>query len=118
MMKTIGWILLIFGLFVFSGGWMGYITKQSLPSLISGTAFGIFLVVNALWILIKKEKIVPLYIALLLTFVLDSFFTYRFFEKQQFFPSGLMSLMSLVPIIFLVRGIRQKLKISAKDHSS
>jgi uncharacterized membrane protein (UPF0136 family) len=107
-MKKMGWIVFLFGVLVFVGGFMGYLSKKSLPSLMSGIIFGVLLIANSLWIF--KNKIAALYTALALSFVLDGFFTFRFVQKQQFFPSGLMSILSLVIIFSIVWEIRGKLK--------
>jgi hypothetical protein len=51
------------------------------------------------------------YAALILTFVLDGFFTFRFAKTLKFFPAGFMSLLSLAVLIFIALKIRKSKKM-------
>ena len=107
-MKKMGIVVLIFGILVLTGGIMGHLKAGSNASLISGGIFGILLIADAIGIL--KGKMSALYVGVLLSFILDGFFTYRFAATQKFFPAGIMSLMCLAVIFYLVFGVRRMLK--------
>ena len=111
-MKTPAWIVLLYGLLVLIGGLIGHLKAASTASLIAGTTFGVLLMISSIGMF--KDKLFPSYIAILLTFLLDTFFTYRFLVTYKFFPSGLMSLISLVVLIMVVILIRNHLKTQRK----
>jgi F0F1-type ATP synthase assembly protein I len=48
--------------------------------------------------------------ALGFTFALDAFFTHRFAKSLHFFPSGMMSLISLIVLIVVALKIRKTVK--------
>jgi uncharacterized membrane protein (UPF0136 family) len=102
-MKKTGSLVILYSALVFIGGLMGYLKAQSIPSLISGSFFGLVLVVSAI-AMIKKKKWGQ-WSALAIAFLLDAFFTYRFAKTLKFIPSGLMSLISLIMIIILALRI-------------
>jgi uncharacterized membrane protein (UPF0136 family) len=77
--------------------------------LISGIGFGLALSLCSLWI--AKGRSAAHYIALILTFFLDSFFTFRFAKTHHFMPAGMMSLVSLAMLIFLALKIQKKIKL-------
>lgn len=107
-MKTTGVVLFSYALLVLVGGWFGYSKAGSTASLISGIAFGLALSLCALGIV--KGKAVAHYSALVLTFFLDAFFTLRFIKTHHFMPAGLMSLLSLILLLFLALRIKKKFK--------
>ena len=98
MVKT-GSIVLIYGILVFAGGLLGHFKSQSLPSLISGVVFGVLLILSAFAMMQKKDW--GWWIALILAFLLDGFFTWRFVKTLKLFPAGIMSLVSLIMVILL-----------------
>ncbi|MGC1879455.1 MAG: TMEM14 family protein [Rhabdochlamydiaceae bacterium] len=108
-MKVTATIVFVFGLLIALGGVMGYVKGGSQASLISGSIFGIGLSISAYFI--SKGKIAAQYIALVLTFMLDGIFTYRFAKTLHFFPAGFLSLASLVVLIVVALKIRRTLKI-------
>jgi uncharacterized membrane protein (UPF0136 family) len=107
-MKVTAIIVFAYALILLVGGFIGYLKAGSTASLISGLTFGGALFLSA--IAIAKGKIAAQYIALLLTFFLDSFFTYRFVNSLHFFPSGMMSLLSLIVLIVIALKIRRTAK--------
>ncbi len=107
-MKMTATIVFVYGLLVGLGGIMGYIKGGSQISLFMGISFGIPLLVCAY--LISKAQALAQYIALVLTFLLDAIFTYRFAKTLYFFPAGLFSLLSLAVLIVLALKIRKTLK--------
>lgn len=108
-MKKTAIIVGCYAFLVVSGGVMGYLSKGSLPSLIGGLSMGIPLGVISLW-MFKKRSPLSLYWALSFTFLLDGFFTFRALKTGHFFPSGILSLISLALIFILVMQVRNLLK--------
>ena len=96
-MKAAGWITLIYGLLVLVGGVMGHIKASSTASLVMGTVFGVLLMIAGAGTL--KDRLFSAFSAILLTFVLFAFFSYRYLITYNFFPSGLMSLLSIGTLI-------------------
>lgn len=107
-MKMTAAIVCVYGLFIVLGGIMGYIKGGSHASLISGGSFGLALLISAYFI--SKGKIAAQYVALVLTFLLDGIFTYRFAKTLHFFPTGFLSLLSLCVLIVIALKIRRTLK--------
>jgi uncharacterized membrane protein (UPF0136 family) len=107
-MKVTATIVFVFGLLIALGGVMGYVKGGSQASLISGIVFGPALVISAYFI--SKGKIAAQYAALVLTFLLDSIFTYRFAKTLSFFPAGFLSLASLAVLIVVALKIRRTLR--------
>ena len=108
-MKVTATIVFAYGLLIALGGIMGFIKGGSQPSLISGSVFGVALLMSAYFI--SKGKIIAQYTALALTFLLYGIFTYRFAKTLHFFPAGFLSLASLVVLIVLALKIRRTLKV-------
>lgn len=109
-MKVTATIVCIYGLLTLIGGMIGYFKGGSFVSLISGGLFGIALLVSAYSI--SKGKLTAQYIALLLTFILDGVFTFRYAKTLHFFPAGFFSLVSLAVLIVIAAKIRKTLKVS------
>ena len=84
---------------------MGHYRAGSHASLISGVVFGALLL-TCTFFLFKGKNRFAAYSALILTFILDGFFTYRFSLSLKFFPSGMMSLLSLLTLILLAYQMR------------
>ncbi len=99
-------ILLFYSLIVLAGGLIGFFKAGSTASLVAGLVFGLPLLICALF---SKKKWGP-YLALILTFFLDAFFTQRYLKTFQFMPSGLLSLLSLGILIFLAISIKNRPK--------
>ena len=92
-MKRAGWILFIYGFLIFLGGVMGYVKAASSASLMMGTIFGLLLIISSVGML--RERLLPAYFGLILTFVLTVFFIYRYLYTFKFFPSACMGILSL-----------------------
>ena len=107
-MKLSLWVVLIYADIVLLGGVLGYLQAGSKISLAAGLLFGISLNFCALQMF--KKKMMATYIALLLIFLLDGFFTFRFIKSLQFMPAGLMSLISLAVILTMVCQLRREAK--------
>lgn len=98
-MKKTGSLVLIYGVVVLAGGIIGHYKSQSMPSLISGITFGTLLILSGLALMRKKHW--AQWIALSLAFLLDAFFSWRFAQTLKFFPSGLMSVLSLAMVAII-----------------
>lgn len=108
-MKVTATIVFAFGLLIALGGIMGFVKSGSQASLVSGSVFGLALMVSAHFI--SRGKIGAQYIALGLTFLLDALFTYRYAKSLHFFPAGFLSLASLAVLIVVALKIRRTLKV-------
>jgi uncharacterized membrane protein (UPF0136 family) len=104
-MKVTATIVFAYALLILLGGLIGHLKAGSSASLIAGLVFGITLAISAY--AIAKGKILAQYAALLLTFFLDGFFTFRFAKTLHFVPAGMMSLLSLAVLIVIALKIRR-----------
>ena len=107
-MKFVGSLVLIYALIVLSGGVWGYMHAGSLPSLLAGGISGLALLISSWGIFYKK--MFAEYISLGLTALLLGVFIFRFLRTHAFFPSGVMSLLSLIVLILITLHVRHKLK--------
>lgn len=98
--KKIGLITLIYALFVFSGGVMGFAMKKSMPSLVMGSLFGLSLLYLSVKILTFHRW--GLMTAIVLILLLDAFFSYRFVITQALFPAGAMLLLTTATLLVLM----------------
>jgi uncharacterized membrane protein (UPF0136 family) len=117
-MKATGIVVLIYGILLCFGGLMGFIKANSMISLIMGFLFGVIAIASAIVLLKGNRK--GAFLALILSIVLDAFFTYRYLHTGHFIPSGLMSILSLVVILFtakLLRKAQSKHKINGRSRS-
>ena len=104
-MKSMGVIVLLYSILVFTGGVIGFITKKSLPSLLMGSLFGLSLLFASVKILTLRKW--ALYFALGLILTLDAFFSYRLVTSFTLFPAGIMVIITMVVLILLVLKLRQ-----------
>lgn len=109
-MKVTATMLFVYGLLIALGGLMGYVKGGSIISLVSGASFGASLLICAHFI--SRGKIAAQYVALVLTFLLDGIFTFRFAKTLHFFPAGFLSLFSLAVLIVIALKIRKTLRLS------
>ncbi len=108
-MKVTATIVCAYGLILLIGGWMGHATSGSMPSLICGAIFGILMLLCS-WGIATGKTFAGI-AALVLTFILDGFFTFRFAKTLKFFPAGLMSLLSLAVLIVIALKIKKTKKL-------
>lgn len=107
-MKAAAWIILIYGIVVLVGGVIGHLQAGSAASLITGASFGILLLLSSIGMF--RDHLFPTYAALILTLLLDAFFTYRWVLTMKFFPAGIMSLLSLIVLIAATQLVKNHLK--------
>ncbi len=111
-LKKIGLVTLIYALFVFLGGVMGFAMKQSMPSLVMGSLFGLSLLYLSIKIMTFHRW--GLMTAIVLILLLDAFFSYRFVITQTLFPAGVMLLLTTATLLILM-FILKKLRPIAKS---
>ena len=99
-LKKIGVITLIYALFVFSGGVTGFIMKQSMPSLIMGSLFGLSLLYLSIKVMTFHRW--GLVTTIILILLLDAFFSYRFVVTQTLFPAGAMLILTTATLLILM----------------
>lgn len=107
-MKNAGWLVLVYGILVLVGGFIGHIKAASTASLFSGLIFGSLLIISALFLF--KGKFWGYYPSIACSFLLDAFFTYRLMSTQKFMPAGMMAFVSLIVIVFLVSNMKKQLR--------
>lgn len=101
-MKVSAWVVLIYGVLVLGGGLIGYAKAHSTASLLMGGISALILLVCAFGIF--KNSRASLQIATAAIALLTVFFSYRFFSSFKFFPSGIMTIISLgVLLLVLLR---------------
>lgn len=103
-MRASGYATFFYSIILILGGIKGYMAG-SLPSLIVGGASGLTLL--NMCIAIFKNKITALYSALVMMFLLDAFFCYRFLYTGKFVPSGMLSFITFAAILVVVFDVRK-----------
>jgi uncharacterized membrane protein (UPF0136 family) len=98
------YLISLYGIFILIGGILGHIRAASTVSLVMGILSGGLLLIAAGAVFGKQKWGIPL--ALIVTFILDTFFSYRFLTTLNFIPSGLLALVSLIVLILLALQIR------------
>ncbi len=109
-MRTNTLILFVYSTLVTLGGVMGYLKGGSIISLIAGGGSGVILFILSYFS--KKPSIQ--YAALIMIFLLDALFTYRFAKTLNFFPSGLFSLISIATIALITFNLKNTRKCKIK----
>ncbi|MBA3815366.1 MAG: TMEM14 family protein [Parachlamydiaceae bacterium] len=110
-MRFNGIITVFYALLVMTGGMIGFIKADSVPSLIMGITFALGLLLSAVAMVKGYKK--GFYATLLLAAILLGFFAYRYTISHQMMPAGFMSILSIAIIITLFWGRR-----SEKNHQS
>jgi uncharacterized membrane protein (UPF0136 family) len=98
------YLVFFYGVFVLLGGIFGHAKAGSTMSLIMGVIFGVLLLIASAAIYVKQKWGAPF--ALVLVFILDAFFTYRFVTTLKFMPSGILALVSLIVLLVLALKMR------------
>jgi uncharacterized membrane protein (UPF0136 family) len=100
------WYYLLFAILTILGGIMGYVKAKSKISLISGSVFGIILIVASC--LLPQRPIIAGVIGLCVSVLLAGKFVPDYIHKKAFVPSGLMSLLSVVSIVLTILALLPK----------
>ncbi|HEX4840085.1 MAG TPA: TMEM14 family protein, partial [Rhabdochlamydiaceae bacterium] len=103
----IPYIVALYGVLIFAGGIIGYLKAGSEASLVMGGISGLLLLISSGGMFSKKYFKKAVFFTLVLTLILDAFFSYRFMTTMKFLPSGLLALVSIGVIIGLVAELRR-----------
>lgn len=101
------YIVALYGLLVLAGGIIGYLKAGSEASLVMGGISGLLLLIFSGGMFSKKYFKKAVFFTLILTLILDAFFSYRFMTTMKFLPSGLLALVSIGVITGLVAELRR-----------
>ena len=101
------YIVALYGILILIGGIIGHIKAGSNASLGMGLVFGFLLLLSSAGMFSKKHFKKAVYFAVILTLLLDAFFSYRFLATMKFMPSGLLALVSLGVMASLIAYIRR-----------
>lgn len=115
-MRLAAWSVLVYALVVAVGGIFGYIHSHSSASLFASVPFSLALLACTPGLFRSKRP--ALIISLILVFVLDAFFTYRFSQSFKWMPAGMMVVASLFTISAIVYGVRKSGSCSTSRKSS
>ncbi len=110
-MKVTATVIFSYALLLLVGGWIGHWKAGSAASLIAGLSSGIALALCAL--AIARGKVAGQYAALGFTLAMLAFFIIRFAKTHSFFPSGMLSLLSLVVLVVIALKIRKTWQLRA-----
>ena len=99
-MKFNGYVVFCYGILVMLGGLIGYLTADSLPSLIAGTVFGATLIAGSMGIL--RNSIVAFFVSLGTSGALALFFAFRYYTTSKMMPAGFMGILSLLIFLMLL----------------
>lgn len=102
------YLVFFYAIFVLIGGIVGHAKAGSTVSLLMGLSFGALLLIAAAAMRLGRKW--GGYFALILTFLLDASFTWRFIATGKFNPSGLLALVSLAVLITLTLQLQGVIK--------
>jgi uncharacterized membrane protein (UPF0136 family) len=91
---------IIFGLLTIAGGVMGYLKAGSAISLISGSISGLLLLGAAF--LLPGQVIAGLALGGIVSLLLIGYFLPVFFRTGKMMPAGMMSLLSILGLVFAI----------------
>lgn len=92
-------VLVVYGLLMLGGGIGGYVSKHSVPSLVSGVISGIVLAVA--FVLSMSQPKISFGVGAATATVLAAFFVKRLMTTHKFMPSGGLLLLSLIVAVLL-----------------
>jgi uncharacterized membrane protein (UPF0136 family) len=91
---------IIFGLLTIAGGVMGYLRAGSTISLIAGSISGVLLLVAAF--LLPSHAVAGLALGGIVSLLLIGYFLPAFFRSGKMMPAGMMSILSILGIVFAI----------------
>lgn len=109
-MKSIAYLVGLYGLIVIGGGLIGYFVAGSTASVIAGSLFGFLMILCGLGI--YKDWAFTLHAASIIALFLTVFFIYRYAITGSWIPSGTMMILSLV--VFVATLFAWKIKTESK----
>ena len=97
---------IVFGLLTIAGGVMGYVKAGSTISLLAGAISGVLLLVAAF--LIPGQAVAGLALGGLVSLLLIGYFLPAFFRTGKIMPAGMMSILSIVGVVFAILAWMRK----------
>lgn len=91
---------IIFGVLTIAGGIIGFVKAGSTPSLIAGSVAGILLLVAAF--LLPAHQLAGLILALVVSVLLAGQFVPKFIRTGKVMPAGVMSILSVIGIVWAI----------------
>ena len=91
---------IIFGLLTIAGGVIGYVKAGSTISLISGSISGLLLLLAAF--LLPGNPVAGLALGGIVSLLLIGYFLPTFFHTGKMMPAGMMSLLSILGMVFVI----------------
>jgi uncharacterized membrane protein (UPF0136 family) len=91
-----------FGLLTIAGGVMGYMKASSVTSLFAGAISGILLLSAAF--LLPSHAAAGLILGGLVSLLLIGYFLPAFFRTGKITPAGMMSILSILGVVFTILG--------------
>ena len=106
--KFAGILVLSYSILLFTGGFIGFLTKKSLVSLLMGGTFSLSLLFSSVLLLSYRRW--GIYLSFVLLFLLEGFFSWRFLLSLQFLPAGLMFILTSVSLLLLLLQLLKSFK--------
>jgi uncharacterized membrane protein (UPF0136 family) len=97
---------IVFGVLTIAGGIMGYVKAGSTASIIAGSVSGILLLVGA-W-LIPQNQTAGLALSGIVSLLLVGYFLPKFFRTHAVMPAGLMSILSVIGLVWAIVALVKK----------
>jgi len=97
---------IVFGLLTIAGGAMGYVKAGSTITLVAGAISGILLIVAAL--LLPSHAVIALVLGGFISLLLAVQFVPAFVRTGKMMPAGMMSLLSILGIVFAIAAWMRK----------
>jgi uncharacterized membrane protein (UPF0136 family) len=91
---------IVFGLLTIAGGIMGYVKAGSNASLIAGSLSGLLLLLAAF--LLPNHAPIGLALGGIVSLLLIGYFLPAFFRTGKMMPAGMMSLLSILGMVFAI----------------
>jgi uncharacterized membrane protein (UPF0136 family) len=91
---------IVFGLLTIAGGIMGYVKAGSTASLIAGSISGLLLLLAAF--LLPSHVLIGLALGGIVSLLLIGYFLPAFFRTGKMMPAGMMSLLSVLGMVFAI----------------
>jgi uncharacterized membrane protein (UPF0136 family) len=97
---------IIFGALTIVGGVIGFIKKTSYASLVAGGLAGVVLLIAA--VMLKDKPQAGLILGGIVSVLLAGRFIPAFIDKFNWMPAGMMSILSVLGIVFTLIGFAKK----------
>ncbi len=98
--------LLVYALIIAAGGVMGYVSAQSMVSLVNGLVAAVILLVGLA--ISFKNPPVGFGLSAVVALALGAFFAYRFFTTGKWMPGGMTMILSAVAFVLMLLATLRK----------